>query len=168
MTVRLLIAVLLTVMPVLFAVTSFLTHAPARRIAAALAGGLAGAFIGAGLDAVGSSLGLWHYVTASPVHAPWPIYIAAGFLQGAVVLIGWRIRLRFNAVVQALFVLAAAVGSTVQDYLAAAFGSKVQVIASGVAPAIGDVVVWTIVTTVALALMYALAGDARPSQARYA
>jgi hypothetical protein len=168
MTVGLFITILLIVMPVVFIVASFVTHAPARRVVAALAAGLVAAFIGAGLDAVGYSLGLWHYVTASPAHAPWPVYVAAGFLQGALALIGWRIRMRFTSFALVVFVALAAVGLTAQDYLAAALGPKVQVFAPGLAPAAGDFVVWSIVTTISLLLMSALAGTAQTREARFA
>jgi len=158
MTVGLLVTVLLIAMPVVFFLASLFTRAPGKRIVAALSGGLIAAFIGAGLDAVGSRLGLWHYVTASPDHAPWGIYIAAGFLQGAAALIGWRIHQRFGLIGLVLWIGAVAVGSTVQDYVAAAFGPKVQIIAPGLEPAIGDFIVWTIVTSVTVTLMFAFAG----------
>jgi hypothetical protein len=169
MTVGLLITVLLIVMPVIFVLASFFTRSPAKRIGAALVGGLIGAFVGAGLDVAGSRLGLWHYVTASPDHAPWPIYVAAGFLQGAAALIGWRIHRRFGVAGLLLWIGAVAAGATVQDYVAAALGPKVQVIAPGFEPAIGDFIVWTIVTSVTVILMCAFAGaPSRDATERFA
>ena len=159
-----LITVLLIVMPAAFAAASLFTHAPGRRIVAALAGGLVAAFIGAMLDAVGHGLGLWYYVTASPDHAPWPVYAAAGFLQGAIALVGWRIRLRFDQFGLVLWIAAAAAGLTIQDYVAAALGPKVQIIAPGIAPAIGDFVVWSIVTSLTFLLMNGLASPGKAEQ----
>src|SRR5689334_7741127 len=105
MTVAKFITLLLIVAPIVYLILRFLTRAPMQRAIAALVGGLIGAFVGAGLDAVGHSLGLWYYVTASPSHAPWPIYVAAGFLQGGFALVGWRIRQHFGNGLQTVFML---------------------------------------------------------------
>jgi len=158
MSVGLLITILLVVMPVVFILAGIFTHAPAKRVGAALAGGLIAAFIGAWLDAIGTRIGLWHYVTASPDHAPWPIYVAAGFLQGAAALVGWRIRLRFGVFGLLLWLGFVAAAATVQDYLAAALGPKIQSIEPGIAPAIGDFIVWSIVTSITFSVTCAFGG----------
>lgn len=161
------------VMTVVYVVAAVLTRAPGRRVLAALVAGLVAAFIGAGLDAIGTSLGLWHYVAGSSSHAPWLIYVGAGFLQAALVLIGWRLRMRFPLVVPGLYIPFVAVAMTLQDYtaekLAPRYLPAIQVIGSGVLSFVGDLVVWSIVASVTLALTSALAGSAPANvQAKYA
>ena len=158
MTLRLLMGVVLTGLALFFVATSLLTRAPRRRIVAALVGGVGGGVVGAALDAVGHWLRLWDYVVGNPAHAPWPIYLGVAFAQAALALIAWRIGMRFSVYVQLAFIGVVAAAATAQDYIAAAVGPKVQVIAPGIAPAIGDFLVWSAVTSTALAIMYTLAG----------
>lgn len=168
------VTIMALVMTVVYVVSAVLTRASGRRIAAALVAGLIAAFIGAGLDAIGHSLGLWHYVVGSPAHAPWLIYVAAGFLQAALVLIAWRLRRSFPLAVPVLYIPVVAIALTLQDYGAEKLAPKIlpaiQVIEPGIAPAFGDFVVWATVTIITMALTSALAGSApaTSTQARYA
>lgn len=150
MSVGMLMTVLLIVMVAVSLVVALATLAPVKQAIRALIGGWIGAFIGAGLDAIGVRLGLWVYVVGSPWHAPWLIYVAAGFEQGAIAMIYCRLRARLGIVGRVLFVAIVAALLVAQDYAAGLAGPKIQVISSGILPAIGDFVVWTVVTSITL------------------
>jgi hypothetical protein len=150
MSVGMLITVLLIVMFAVFLIAAVATRAPVKRAVAALAGGWIGAFIGSGLDAIGVQLGLWVYVVGSRWHAPWPIYIAAGFEQAAIAMVYCRVRGLLGIVGRMGFVAIVAAVLVVQDYAAGLSGPKIQQIAPGILPAIGDFVVWTVVTSITL------------------
>ena len=166
----LLLAVLLVAMPLFYFAAGLLTKATPQRGVAALAGGTVAALLGAGLDAVGTAIGLWHYeVPPGSYHAPWGIYLAVAFMEAAVALIAWWLQVRFGSGALLIVIGVLAVGSTIQDYVAAKIvHPTVQVIAPGIVPAIGDVIVWSAVVSSAIAVMYTLAGSARRAQETFA
>lgn len=150
----------LVVAVILFCVIAYFTRADRRHVLSALIGGTLASGVGLLLDVFGHRLGLWYYLGAHISHGPWLVYVAVGFAQGAVALIGWRLAQRFNNALLAFFVFAVAAGLTGQDYLIANSPERVQIIAPGIAPAVGDLLLWIVVTVISVGTLRVLSGSA--------
>jgi hypothetical protein len=151
----------LVVAIILFGVTAYFTRADRRHVLSALIGGALASGIGLLLDVGGYYLDLWYYLGAHISHGPWLVYVAVGFVQAAVALIAWRLTQRFNQGALVIFVFFIASVLTSQDYLIASSPFRVQIIAPGPAPAVGDQLLWLLVTTISVATLRVLTGAGR-------
>ena len=147
---------------IIFCAAAYFTRADGRRALSALIGGALGSGVGLLLDVFGYWVGLWYYQGAHISHGPWLVYVAVAFAQGAVALLAWRLAQRFSMGTVAFFVFFVAAVLTSQDYLIANSPFRVQIISPGLAPAIYDLMLWIVVTTVSVWTLRLLAGAPSP------
>lgn len=150
----------------LLGVTTYFTRATLRRLLGALVGGGAATLLGVSFDVAGHSLGWWYYVGVTTPYGPPLIYVALGLWYGAgVALIGWRITRRYRWRGQVSFIGFMAVYGPIRDYVGVALSkNRIQVIAPGIMPAVGDVILWASVVAVAQGMMRLVAGTATNDQ----
>jgi len=144
----------------LLAAVTFFTRATPIRFLAAIIGGVAATAVGIGFDVLGHSLGWWHYVGVATPYGPPLMYVAVGLWYGVgLALVGWRIARRFGSRGQLAFIVFMAVYGPVRDYVGVALShGRIQVIALGIIPVLGDVALWVSVIGVAQAVMWLVAG----------
>ena len=152
----------LAVAAVIFCAAALFTRAGGRRVLSALICGALGGGVGLLLDMFGYGVGVWYYQGAHISHGPWLVYVAVAFVQGAVALLGWHLAQRYNVVFAAIFVFFVAAVLTSQDYVIANSSFRVQIISPGFGPAIYDLMLWILVTTVSVWTMRLLAGAPSP------
>jgi hypothetical protein len=150
----------------LLGVATYFTRATLRRLLGALVGGVAATLLGVGFDVAGHSLGWWHYVGVTTPYGPPLMYVALGLWYGAgVALIGWRITRRYGWQGQVAFIGGMAVYGPIRDYVGVALSkNRLQVIAPGIMPVVGDVILWASVIAAAQGVMRLVAGSAQNDQ----
>jgi hypothetical protein len=147
----------------LLGIATWLTRATPTRLLGGLAGGAAFTALGVLFDVAGSWLGWWRYTFVTTPNGPPLMYVAVGLWYGAgIALIGWRVTRRFGRRGQVAFITFFAVFGPVRDFVGVALTrGKIQVIAPGVMPVVGDVLLWASCIALAQAVMRLVAGPAK-------
>ena|SRR5215475_3261371 len=146
---------------VVFILCVYLSRAPAARVLASIAGGVAFAVGNVLFDFIAYSAGWWSYPELEDrSHGQLAWYAAAGLAVAGIALIGWRVQGRYREKGLAIFLLAFAMFGLVRDWAmsrTAAWG--ILVFGTGAIPWIADYIGWLVLTTVAIMVQFAIAGD---------
>ena len=145
----------------LVALVVYFTRATLVRVLGAAIGGLVAVVGGIGFDAVGNAMGWWHYTMGTAAHGPPLMYLAIWLWYGVgVTLIGWRVSRRFGRRGLIGFIGFMSVYGPLRDYIGVALTrGTVQVISTGIAPLVGDVVLWASLNAVAQGIMWLISGS---------
>lgn len=152
---------------VLLTIIIYFTRATRSRIAGALVGGIATGLMVILVDTIASSLGLWYYPGSTTGYGPLGYYIPGALFYGSgMALIGWRINRRFGINGLFIFVILFGFYGVIRDYVGTALtqSSNILVLGSGMVPVIADILAYMAGLTIALIVMWIIAGPAKEDQ----
>jgi hypothetical protein len=136
-----------------------------KRVGGAFAGGAVAALIGAGIEAVVHRQELWQYTDRQNDTQVGPLlaypFVVVNF--AIIALIGWRIDRRFGIRGQAVLVAALALMGVARDYFESGYWLGQVTHKSGILPFAVDIGSWTLLSSVALAVMWRVAGPSEMS-----
>src|SRR5262249_3934444 len=144
-----------------FLLCVYLSRAPALRVLASIAGGVAFAVGNVVFDFIAYRAGLWSYPGLEErSHGQLAWSAAVGIAVAGIALIGWRVHRRYKQKGLVIFLLAFAAFGLVRDWAMSRTAARgILVFGAGAIPWIADYIGWLVLTTVAIMVQFAIAGD---------